>query len=593
MKKTNPTKQKSKKFPKSSQLKASFLKKNWEIIQTAQDGNCGPDAIAKALSFAGKPRSIKDIRKIIADAITVANVNSKLAALALDHSRKVKKAAKIALNYNDPNEKVNAAREIVTHRSYFITTHDLPSISGQLDLLIIALNADYKAKDAAVQNQVIHCNADNEVERKFFRKIQANNQNFDVLLLLLHKSSQEHYELLFNTKHKRAIVLFSQIPKPLKEVFTRTCIVQMKDMVRSEEFERVREEAKIAEEIAMADTAAVARDRAAAEKAEIDSAIAAAEASEAAAEEAEINSAVAAVEASEAAAKEAVKAAEAKAKAKAEKKAKEAAKAKAEAAEKAKAEAEAARAEAARAEAGRAEAARAEAARAEAEAKAAKAAKAEAIAIAAAAARAAAARAAEEAAAAAAEDAKAEVSREAAEAAAKAAAKAKEREDGKNDPPNKRTARKTKRDNEEPNVLEDVKHKSSQLRKKSKTEETFFYYDKVLGPGKLKGTTRVHVPYPKDTKTQEQTVLTRDIPGYMKNTNSNKHVDTLTENQWKTYAKSTDYKKPRNFFLYNNETGEFEKASDKEITATLTKLSKERIAYQKTRKTLSYLAELK
>ena len=223
-------KQVSKPFPKDSQIRASFLN-DWEIIETVGDGNCGPDAIRRALNIAGKTTSVEDIRSMIADAITDENVDFHIRELLKDPSKAVKKYANIAEKIKDTNKKVDATQKIVKLKSYFITTEDLTTISRELDKLIIALNADYKPNiDFGGENILIYCNPQNATERTFYQKIE-NNEDFDVILLLYHGGERRHYELIFDAKNKRAIVPYSQLPKPVQENLTQTCVSRMKDMI--------------------------------------------------------------------------------------------------------------------------------------------------------------------------------------------------------------------------------------------------------------------------------------------------------------------------------------------------------------------------
>ena len=228
-------KQHLRQFAPNNQLWKSFLDENWEIMETTTTGSCGPDAIRQAMFLRGQKMKIKDIRNIVAETITVDNVDQRIILLSHDPEMSISNAAKNAKKRPTHVEKVEAARNIIRHYAYYLNNDDLPPIGRHLGVFIIPLNADYDiSAGMGTRTKAIFCNPHESTEAQFLRDID-NGHDPNVLLLLNHNQKSEHYELLVHTKSNQAIVPFSKLPPQLQNEIRTNCIEPMYEMQKSEE----------------------------------------------------------------------------------------------------------------------------------------------------------------------------------------------------------------------------------------------------------------------------------------------------------------------------------------------------------------------
>ena len=228
-------KQHLRQFAPNNQLWKSFLDENWEIMETTTTGSCGPDAIRQAMFLRGQKMKIKDIRNIVAETITVDNVDQRIVLLSHDPEMSISNAAKNAKKRPTHVEKVEAARNIIRHYAYYLNNDDLPPIGRHLGVFIIPLNADYDiSAGMGTRTKAIFCNPHESTEAQFLRDID-NGHDPNVLLLLNHNQKSEHYELLVHTKSNQAIVPFSKLPPQLQNEIRTNCIEPMYEMQKSEE----------------------------------------------------------------------------------------------------------------------------------------------------------------------------------------------------------------------------------------------------------------------------------------------------------------------------------------------------------------------
>ena len=205
-------------FPQAYQ---EIFGKDWVIWKTIQDGNCGLDAISKALSTdpTRQQYTISQLRELLVDDITQHTFQWWKNELGGNPNDTIKQLASTASTMDN-------LRAILRMPEYYPYVDDLYIIGQKLDIFIVILNQTYnpyrKRSNSKVET-IVACNPDFHASRPYYEQIKQKTypQN---CIMIYGRSDIHHYELLYRKAPPHTIVSFDALPSRVADFIKNECV---------------------------------------------------------------------------------------------------------------------------------------------------------------------------------------------------------------------------------------------------------------------------------------------------------------------------------------------------------------------------------